>query len=135
MWTVCWWMCAARFTAARLQTVRHFTGKRVRAAEIQVWKSKGGYNDDWRLTTDWIASLGGTRPYEEVKSQFMKFYWGEKNDGNVIRERWLVPLARLRKWSARTKLALFTGRTRRELDFTLERNRVAQYFSSGGHDG
>jgi HAD superfamily hydrolase (TIGR01548 family) len=118
------------FHRSTLQTVRHFTGKRVRAAEIQVWKSKGGYNDDWRLTTDWIASLGGHTPYEAVKSQFMKFYWGEKNDGNVIRERWLVPAAQLRRWGSRTKLALFTGRTRRELDFTLERNRVAQYFGA-----
>ena len=37
------------FHRSTLQTVHHFTGKRVRAAEIQVWKSKGGYNDDWRI--------------------------------------------------------------------------------------
>lgn len=117
------------FHRSTLQTVHHFTGKRVRAAEIQVWKSKGGYNDDWRLTTDWIASLGGTTSYKEVKSQFMKFYWGDHNDGNVIRERWLAPLAQLRQWKKRTELALFTGRTRRELDFTLERNRVREFFS------
>jgi HAD superfamily hydrolase (TIGR01548 family) len=117
------------FHRSTLQTVQHFTGKRVRAAEIQVWKSKGGYNDDWRLTTDWIASLGGKTPYKEVKSQFMKFYWGEQNDGNVIRERWLAPLAQLCRWSKRTELALFTGRTRRELDFTLERNHVRELFS------
>ena len=45
------------FHRSILDTVHHFTGKRVARADIQKWKSKTGYNDDWRLSTDWIASL------------------------------------------------------------------------------
>lgn len=109
------------FHRSTLETVRFFTGKRVRASEIQRWKLKGGFNDDWKLTTRWIRELGGNVPYETVKQRFMQFYWGENEDGNVLREKWLVPLKQLRAWKQRAELALFTGRTRRELQFTLKR--------------
>ena len=65
------------FHRSILDTVRHFTGKRFTYADIQQWKRKSGYNDDWRLTTDWVATLGKTVPYAEVKKQFQKIDWGE----------------------------------------------------------
>jgi len=59
-------------------------------AEIHEWKNRSGYNDDWRLSTDWVASLGEPVPYEEVKHNFKKFYWGTKDSRwNVSKERWL----------------------------------------------
>ncbi len=111
-----------------VQTVRHFTGRRVRLAEIHRWKSRPGYNDDWKLTTDWIHTLGGKVSYSEVKQQFEQFYWGSNSDGNVTLERWLAPRAWLRRWSQRAELAVFTGRTRRETQRTLEAFRVEPYF-------
>ena len=109
------------FHKSILDTVRFFTGRRVTYAEIHRWKNRTGYNDDWRLTTDWIVSLGKEIPYEAVKARFQKFYWGTKSHpGNVVRERWLVTPRRLQRWSRRAELALFTGRTRRELRHTLE---------------
>ena len=33
------------------QTVEHFTGKRVTREHIQDWKNRGGWNDDWALST------------------------------------------------------------------------------------
>jgi HAD superfamily phosphatase len=109
------------FHKSIIDTVRFFTGKRVAYAEIHQWKNRSGYNDDWRLTTDWIASLGPAVPYEEVKARFQKFYWGTKaHPGNVAREKWLITHKRLERWSQRAELALFTGRTRQELRHTLE---------------
>lgn len=109
------------FHKSILDTVRFFTGKRVTYAEIHQWKNRTGYNDDWRLSTDWIASLGRNIPYEEVKAQFQRFYWGAKTrPGNVSRERWLITHDRLARWSRRAELALFTGRTRKELRHTLD---------------
>ncbi len=109
------------FHRSILDTVRFFTGKRVTYAEIHQWKNRSGYNDDWRLSTDWIASLGREIPYAEVKAQFQKFYWGTKaRPGNVSRERWLVTEKQLQRWSRRAELALFTGRTRQELSYTLD---------------
>ena len=116
------------FHKSILDTIYFFTGHRVAYAEIHEWKNRSGYNDDWRLTTDWIASLADAVPYETVKARFMKFYWGTKtHPGNVAREKWLVTYKRLERWSKRAELALFTGRTRRELRHTLdgtEANRI-----------
>lgn len=116
------------FHESIVQTVRHFTGRRVARSEIQRWKDRSGYNDDWRLTTDWIRSLGRRVSYAEVKEQFQRFYWGENGRGNVSRERWLPARARLRRWSRVAELAIFTGRTCRELQHTLERFAVEPYF-------
>ncbi|MGD0840521.1 MAG: HAD family hydrolase [Candidatus Acidiferrales bacterium] len=113
-----------------LDTVRFFTHRRVTYAEIAAWKNRGGYNDDWRLSTAWINSLGVKAKYEEVRRQSNKFYWGEKGrPGNVTRERWLVPRRRLEKWKRRAELGIFTGRTREELDYTLDRLKLKSYFT------
>ena len=64
-----------------------------------------------------------------MKRQFQKFYWGRNGArGNVWRERWLVPRRRLERWAQRAELALFTGRTRRELRHTLDHFGVAHLF-------
>jgi HAD superfamily phosphatase len=116
------------FHSTILLTVKHFTGKSVPRVEIQDWKNRGGYNDDWKLSHHWIRSLGARVPFEEVKRQFQVFYWGENSDGTFLRERWLLPLPKLWRLAKKAELAIFTGRTRRELDPTLERFRVAPYF-------
>jgi HAD superfamily phosphatase len=111
------------FHRSIIETIHFFTARRVTYTEIHQWKNRSGYNDDWRLTTDWIASLGKPVHYEKVKARFQKFYWGTNGQpGNVSREKWLVTYSRLEKWSRRAVLALFTGRTRRELRHTLERS-------------
>lgn len=111
-----------------IETVRFFTGKRVTRAELHHWKSQSGFNDDWKLSTAWIRSLGGTAPYEEVKSKFVQLYWGENGKGNVQREKWLLSRATLRRLASRSELALFTGRVRQETDYTLDRLRVREFF-------
>lgn len=116
------------FHRSILDTVRHFTGRRASYREIHQWKNRPGYNDDWRLTTDWICSLGREVSYEEVKRQFQVFYWGVNGNGNVLRERWLVTPARIGRWAKKFELALFTGRTQQELRYTLERSRAREHF-------
>jgi HAD superfamily hydrolase (TIGR01548 family) len=111
-----------------IQTVRFFTSERVTRAELHHWKSQSGFNDDWKLSTAWIHSLGGTAPYDEVKKKFVQLYWGVSGEGNVSREKWLVPRATLRRLAARSELALFTGRVRQETDYTLDRLRLRGFF-------
>src|SRR5205807_220303 len=90
------------FHRSILETVKHFTGCRFTYAHIQRWKSRSGYNDDWRLSTDWINSLGGQVKYAQVKRIFQKIYWGtDGTRGNVWRERWLVPARRLARCARR----------------------------------
>ena len=64
-----------------------------------------------------------------MKREFQKIYWGVKGrKGNVWRERWLVSPRRLERWAKRAELALFTGRTRKELVHTLDHFGVTKLF-------
>ncbi len=118
------------FHKSTLDTVQHYTGKRFRAADILRWKNQSGYNDDWKLTTDWVCSLGVPVEYAEVKRQFQKFYWGTNGRGNVTLEKWLVSPATLRRFARRAELGVFTGRTRQELSHTFERADAARHFKT-----
>jgi HAD superfamily hydrolase (TIGR01548 family) len=116
------------FHRTTLETVRFFTGKRVTRAELHRWKNQSGFNDDWKLSTAWVHSLGGNADYEEVKRKFVELYWGRNGNGNVAREKWLLPRPSLRRLRSSAELALFTGRVRKELDYTIDRCRVREFF-------
>ena len=100
-----------------IETVKHFTGKRATLAELHRWKNLSGYNDDWKLSTAWVQSLGGKFEYEEVKRKFIEIYWGKNGKrGNVKREKWLLPRAGLRRLGEARGTGTFyragVGRTR-----------------------
>jgi HAD superfamily hydrolase (TIGR01548 family) len=116
------------FQRTTLETVKFFTGTRVTRRELHRWKNKPGFNDDWKLSTAWVQSLGGKQEYEEVKRKFVELYWGKASKGNVMREKWLLPRASLRRLAKAAELAIFTGRVRQELDYTLDRAKVREFF-------
>jgi len=116
------------FHRTTLETVRFFTGKKATRRELHRWKNQSGFNDDWTLSTAWVRSLGGTAEYAEVKKKFEELYWGRNGTGNVASEKWLLPRASLRRLAGRADLALFTGRVRKETDYTLDRWRVREFF-------
>jgi HAD superfamily hydrolase (TIGR01548 family) len=117
------------FHTTVLQTVEHFTRKKVTRPELHQWKNRSGFNDDWKLSTAWVQSLGGKHEYEEVKAKFVEFYWGAGGlRGNVEKEKWLLPRTSLARLAKRTELAIFTGRVAAELDYTLDRLRVREFF-------
>jgi len=118
------------FHSTVLETVRFFTKKRVTRAELHRWKNRSGFNDDWKLSTAWVQSLGGKFEYDEVKRKFVELYWGKNGEGNVAHEKWLLPRATLRRLASRAELALFTGRVRAEADYTLDRCQVREFFRS-----
>jgi HAD superfamily phosphatase len=112
-----------------LETVRHLSGKRVTYADLHKWKSKPGHNDDWRMTANWITSLGRPTTYNEARAAFEKFYWGTDGKlGNVRNEKFLITPRQLELWAERFELNLFTGRTRREFAFTFDRWPHTSYF-------
>jgi HAD superfamily phosphatase len=115
------------FLKTTLETVEFFTRKRVTSAQWHAWKNKSGYNDDWKLSTAWVKSLIGSADYETVKRKFVELYWGKNGNGNVRNEKWLLPLASCRALARQADLAIFTGRVRQELDYTLKRNRCRPF--------
>jgi HAD superfamily hydrolase (TIGR01548 family) len=116
------------FQQTTLETVRFFAGKGVTRRELHRWKNRPGFNDDWKLSTAWVKALGRNIEYDEVKRKFVELYWGEDGKGNVAQEKWLLPAANLRRLSKLAELDIFTGRIRPELDYTLERWGVRDFF-------
>jgi HAD superfamily hydrolase (TIGR01548 family) len=113
-----------------LETVKIFSGKRVTRRELHQWKNRPGFNDDWKLSTAWVNSLGGNFKYKEVKEKFVELYWGKGGNGYVTGEKWLFPIASLRRLGKVAELAIFTGRVRYELTYTLRRSKSRKFFKT-----
>jgi HAD superfamily phosphatase len=103
------------------QTVEHFTGKRVTRETIQTWKNRGGWNDDWALSTAMIRAEGLDADYNAVVQHFQSIFHGNGSDGLILRERWIARAGLLERLSERFQLAVFTGRLRWEAELTLRR--------------
>jgi phosphoglycolate phosphatase-like HAD superfamily hydrolase len=64
-----------RETIAR--TAAHFTGVDITPAQIQDYKNRGGFNDDWKLTHYIVAGAGVDVPFDEVVQHFQKLFLGD----------------------------------------------------------
>ena len=95
--TASWWMCADRFTDGARDGWHLHQETRDAARSCTAWKNLSGFNDDWKLSTAWVQSLGGKAEYDEVKGKFVEIYWGKNGKGKVAREKWLLPRASLRR--------------------------------------
>jgi phosphoglycolate phosphatase-like HAD superfamily hydrolase len=118
------------FQLTTLQTVKFFTKKRVTLRELHAWKNRPGFNDDWKLSTAWVNDLGADFAYDEIKKKFQEIYWGENSRGNVSKEKWLLRKSTIARLATQSELAIFTGRTWQELNYTLDRNDVRRFFKT-----
>ena len=103
------------------QTVAHFTGQRVTREAIQEWKNRGGWNDDWALSTAMIRAAGVEADYDKVVQYFQSIFHGDGSNGLILRERWIARAGLLERLSERFQLAVFTGRLKWEAELTLRR--------------
>ena len=112
---------SASYRAAIIETIRHFTGVTVTPESVQEWKNRGGYNNDWVLCHHYCRELGVELAYDKVVDYFNEVFFGRNNDGLIAREQWMPRDGLLERLRQRYRLAIFTGRNRRELETTLER--------------
>jgi HAD superfamily hydrolase (TIGR01548 family) len=106
--------------------VKHFTGYEPTRPEIQDWKNRGGWNDDWLLSHAMVKEQGGTSTYDQVVDYFQKLFLGENNDGQseeamITREEWIAKDGLFDRLAATHTLAVFTGRLNSEAHITLNR--------------
>ncbi len=113
-----------------LETVKFFTGKRVTQKQLHEWKNRPGFNDDWKLSTAWVRSLGGKQQFDEIKQKFVELYWGDGGDGYVTREKWLLGRPVLRRLAKKAELGIFTGRVWQEMNYTLDRCKTREFFKT-----
>jgi HAD superfamily phosphatase len=111
----------ASYRAAIIETVDHFTGRRVTNELVQEYKNAGGWNNDWALSQKLSSDLGVEVPYTAVVDYFNQIFIGSNGDGLIRRESWLPEAGFLNRLNQRFDLAIFTGRLRYELDITLAR--------------
>jgi len=111
----------ASYRAAIIETVDHFTGRRVTNELVQEYKNAGGWNNDWALSQKLSSDLGVEVPYTAVVDYFNQIFIGSNGDGLIRRESWLPEAGFLNRLALRFDLAIFTGRLRYELDVTLAR--------------
>ncbi|HKW96332.1 MAG TPA: HAD-IA family hydrolase [Bryobacteraceae bacterium] len=103
------------------RTVEHFTGRRITRAEIQDWKNRGGWNDDWALSNRLIREAGVEVEYQTVVDYFNSIFHGNGSDGLILRERWIAKDGLFERLAEQFQLAVFTGRLRWEAQLTLTR--------------
>lgn len=109
------------YREAIVQTVEHFTGQRIARDLIQRYKNAGGWNNDWALSQKIARDLGVEVEYRAIVNHFNQIFLGSNGDGLIRRESWIPQPGFLDRLSLRSDLAIFTGRLRYELDFTLAR--------------
>ncbi|MDQ1472771.1 MAG: histidinol-phosphate aminotransferase [Bryobacterales bacterium] len=103
-------------------TVKHFTGIEPTRIEIQDWKNRGGYNDDWKLSSHMIRDLGHDVPFETVVDYFQAIFHGnETTKGLIEREIWVAKQDLFERLAQTHRLAIFTGRLRWEANVSLNR--------------
>jgi HAD superfamily phosphatase len=109
------------YREAIVQTVEHFTGKRIERDLIQDYKNQGGWNNDWALSQKIAADLGVDIPYDTVVDYFNLIFIGKNGDGLIQREQWFPRPGLLDHLRKRFGLAIFTGRLQYEAEITLKR--------------
>ncbi len=109
------------FRRAVIETTADLSGRTVTPADVQAYKDRGGYNNDWILTHTLVREAGVDLPYEEVVNAFNLRYRGADWDGLIADEPPLMRTETLERLAAKGELALVTGRQEAEARWTLER--------------
>jgi HAD superfamily phosphatase len=103
-------------------TIEHFTGARPTNEQIQQFKNRGGFNDDWELTHYIVTGVGIDVPFEETKAHFQSLFLGANGtEGLIQREKWIANPGTLEALAQQFRFAIFTGRPREEASLTLRR--------------
>ncbi len=103
------------------RTVEHFTGHGITRELIQDYKNQGGWNNDWSLSQKICADMGVAVEYQTVVDYFNGIFFGENNDGLILREQWFAAPGLLERIAEKHDFAIFTGRLRDEASITLRR--------------
>ena len=109
------------YRAAIQQTVSHFTGCVVTNEQIQEYKNRGGWNDDWLLSQQLLKDNGLSMRYQDVVDFFQSIFLGDGKNGLIQKERWLAADGLFDRLGKNNTLGIFTGRMRWEADLTLNR--------------
>ncbi|MFH1227796.1 MAG: imidazoleglycerol-phosphate dehydratase HisB [Planctomycetota bacterium] len=121
---------SASYRMAIERTAEYYLKEKINSGEIQEYKTKSGYNNDWDITEAILLARGLKVPKDEIIKTFQGFYLGADFDGLITNEKWLLDIDILSKIKQDYKLGIVTGRPRGDAGYTLERFGVNKYFNA-----
>ncbi len=112
------------------ETVAFFSQEIPPLEEIIKHKQRGGFNNDWDLTSFLLKNRGLEIQKKEGIDKFQEYYLGENFSGLIKKEKPLVKKGFLEKVSSKFKIGLVTGRPRKEAIYALENMGIKNFFQS-----
>jgi HAD superfamily phosphatase len=116
------------YRATIIQTVQKLSGHIFTPEDVQALKNEGGYNNDWDLCQELLRRRRVSVPYEEIVRVFNSIYLGDKWNGLIQREQWLLDAELLKTLREHYRLAIFTGRPRADAEYVLQRFGLSEAF-------
>jgi histidinol-phosphate aminotransferase len=111
------------------RTLEFFTKQDTSENEIQKFKERGGYNNDWDLTEAIILSKNIKVSREKIISKFQEFYLGKKaTKGFINNETLLLSKEILLNLYRNYRLGIVTGRPKEETYYVLQKLGVFDFF-------
>ncbi|MEK6958980.1 MAG: HAD-IA family hydrolase [archaeon] len=114
-------------TAIKL-TAESFLEEEISFEEIQSYKEKIGFNNDWDLTEAIIISRGKAVEKKMIINKFQEFYLGKNYGGLIQNEKWMLDKKILSTLAEKYFLAIVTGRPREEAEYALRANGAENFF-------
>ena len=116
------------FRVAIKKTVEFFLEKKVPKKEIYEQKLKPGFNDDYDCSEAILKKHNKKIKRKAIIKKFDEYYLGKNFNGLIKKEKFLLKKSVLNKLSKNNTLAIFTGRSRKELNYTLKLHNIRKYF-------
>jgi len=121
---------SSSYLLAIKRTAEFFLGRLIDKEEVEDFKLKEGYNDDYGCTEAIIKNRNVSIPKEIIIKKFKEYYLGVNYAGLMKNEVWLLDKKILERLSKRFKLAIFTSRPKEEAIYVLRKANVKKYFST-----
>lgn len=121
---------SSSYRLAIKKTAEFYLKKTVTLEEIEEYKNKGGFNNDWDLTDAILRSSDVIIDMKDIIDKFQFYYLGSNFNGFLQNEQWLFDLKILNKLAQEYKLGIVTGRPKEEAHHVLKRFNVKKCFST-----
>lgn len=125
------------YRASIIATCHEYGATSITLDTVSEWKARGGCNNDWVLSRDLIRSVAKSKDdvvptLDEVTATFERHYQGSEDTPGLCATETLIPTTTLlHSLHARTngRLAVVTGRPRKDCDFFLRTHGLMDLFA------
>ena len=107
------------YRRAVVETAEEYIGRELPSDTVQLYKNRGGFNDDWELTYAIIQDHHVPASFDDVVDSFQERYRGRSFDGLIATETAIIKTEALRQLKRLATLGIVTGRPKAEALWTI----------------